>query len=181
MYPTSIFWKISLTKFIELFLLLRQEFKNLNIPVIETSSHENINVDTAFFAIAQLIDKTRGRSRITSYMESAHMRRELLDMTTENYVRLLRANVQVFFFIKSQILPNKKSDLLATQSSSPKCVFLKDSGLDRIRIHTPGGTSINLNIILINMCLKNLVSKQIDWIKQLLETIVFRNTLMRLY
>lgn len=63
--------------------------------MIETSSHENINVDTAFFAIAQLIDKTRGRSRITSYMESALMRRELLDMTTENYVRLLRANVQV--------------------------------------------------------------------------------------
>ena len=75
-------------------LVNRKEFKALNIPVIETSTHENINVDMAFFALAQLIDKTRGRSRIISYMEAAHARRELLDYTTEGYVRLLRQQVQ---------------------------------------------------------------------------------------
>eukprot|EP00095_Tigriopus_kingsejongensis_P003293 maker-scaffold355_size198070-snap-gene-0.30 protein:Tk03293 transcript:maker-scaffold355_size198070-snap-gene-0.30-mRNA-1 annotation:"rho gtpase-activating protein 190 isoform x5" len=75
-------------------LVNRKEFKTLNIPVVETSSHENINVDHAFFALAQLVDKTRGRSRIISYMEAAHVRREVLDYTTEGYVRLLRQEVR---------------------------------------------------------------------------------------
>ena len=75
-------------------LVNRKEFKGYNIPVIETSAHENINVDHAFFTLAQLIDKTRGRSRIVSYMEAAHIRRELLDMATEGYVRLLRQEVR---------------------------------------------------------------------------------------
>ena len=75
-------------------LVNRKELKSYNIPVVETSSHENINVDQAFFALAQLIDKTRGRSRIVSYMEAAHARRELLDAATEGYVRLLRQEVR---------------------------------------------------------------------------------------
>lgn len=75
-------------------LINRKEFKNANISVVETSAHENINVDQAFFALAQLIDKTRGRSRIVSFMEAAHMRRELLDMVTDGYARVLRQQVQ---------------------------------------------------------------------------------------
>ena len=35
-------------------LINRKELKHLNIPVVEASSHENVNVDAAFFAIAQL-------------------------------------------------------------------------------------------------------------------------------
>ena len=47
------------------------------------------------FSFFQLVDKSRGRSRIVSYMEAAHARRELLDITTDGYVRLLRQHVQV--------------------------------------------------------------------------------------
>jgi len=50
----------------------------LGIPVIETSAHEGVNVDAAFFTLAQLIDRTRGRSRILNYYEAAHVRREIL-------------------------------------------------------------------------------------------------------
>ena len=69
------------------------DFKHLNIPVVETSAHENVNVDSAFFTLAQMIDRTRGRSRILSYYEAAHARREQLDMATETYLRLIRAHV----------------------------------------------------------------------------------------
>lgn len=74
-------------------LVNRKEFKALNIPVIETSSHEGVNVDAAFFTVAQLIDKTRGRSRILTFYEAAHVRRELLDLATESYLRLVRTHV----------------------------------------------------------------------------------------
>ena len=60
---------------------------------METSAHENVNVDSAFFTLAQMIDRTRGRSRILSYYEAAHARREQLDMATETYLRLIRAHV----------------------------------------------------------------------------------------
>ena len=74
-------------------LVNRKDFKQLNIPVVETSSHEGVNVDAAFFAVAQLADKTRGRSRILSYYEAAHYRREQLDFAKEGYMRLVRAHV----------------------------------------------------------------------------------------
>ena len=77
-------------------LVNRKELKSFSVPVIETSAHENINVDHAFFTLAQLIDKSRGRSRIVSYMEAAHNRRELLDIATDGYARLLRQQVQDF-------------------------------------------------------------------------------------
>jgi Rho GTPase-activating protein 5 len=61
-------------------LVNRKEFKTLNIPVIETSAHEGVNVDAAFFTLAQQIDRTRGRSRVLTFYEAAHVRRELLDL-----------------------------------------------------------------------------------------------------
>ena len=69
------------------------DFKHLNIPVVETSAHENVNVDAAFYTLAQMIDRTRGRSRILSYYEAAHARREQLDLATETYLRLVRMHV----------------------------------------------------------------------------------------
>lgn len=38
-------------------LLSRKEFRNYNIPLVETSAHDNINVDQAFFQLAQMVDK----------------------------------------------------------------------------------------------------------------------------
>jgi Fe2+ transport system protein B len=75
-------------------LVNRKELKAYNIPVVETSAHQNINVDAAFFAVAQLVDKTRGRSRVYSYIEAAAARRDLLDAVTDGYAQLLRAHVQ---------------------------------------------------------------------------------------
>ena len=61
--------------------------------MVETSAHENVNVDAAFYTLAQMIDRTRGRSRILSYYEAAHARREQLDLATETYLRLVRMHV----------------------------------------------------------------------------------------
>ena len=71
------------------FIFAFQELKHLNIPVVEASSHENVNVDAAFFAVAQLVDKSRGRTRILSYYEAAMGRRQMMDEATDNYLRLV--------------------------------------------------------------------------------------------
>ena len=60
-------------------LASRKEFKG-NIPLVETSAHDNINVDTAFFTLAHLIDKNRGRIRIMPFYEAARHRKEMLDL-----------------------------------------------------------------------------------------------------
>ena len=57
--------------------------------MVEASSHENVNVDAAFFAVAQLVDKSRGRTRILSYYEAAMGRRQMMDEATDNYLRLI--------------------------------------------------------------------------------------------
>ena len=36
----------------------RKEFKG-NIPLVETSAHENINIEAAFLLLAHLMDKTK--------------------------------------------------------------------------------------------------------------------------
>ena len=74
-------------------LINRKELKHLNIPVVEASAHENVNVDAAFFAIAQLVDRSRGRTRILSYYEAAMGRRQLMDEATDNYCRLLHIHI----------------------------------------------------------------------------------------
>ena len=58
-----------------------------------------VNVDAAFFAVAQLIDKTRGRSRILSYYEAAHYRREQLDIAKETFLRWNYLSFKRFFVV----------------------------------------------------------------------------------
>lgn len=70
----------------------RKEYKG-QIMMIETSAHEAINVDLAFFILAQLVDKAKQRSKIVSYMEAARQRKELLDTSTEFVTRLIRQQV----------------------------------------------------------------------------------------
>ena len=41
-------------------LASRKEFKG-NIPLVETSAHETVNVETAFLTVAQLVERNRGR------------------------------------------------------------------------------------------------------------------------
>jgi len=73
-------------------LVNRKEFKGL-IPIVETSSHENINVDQAFFLVASMADKTRGRMRILSYGDANRHRRDLLELATAGFMRLVQGEV----------------------------------------------------------------------------------------
>lgn len=73
-------------------LASRKEFKG-NIPLVETSSHENVNVDTAFMTLAHLVDRNRGRIRIVPFYEAARHRKEILDLATDAFQRLVRTHV----------------------------------------------------------------------------------------
>ena len=76
-------------------LASRKEFKG-NIPLVETSAHENINVDSAFMTLAHLVDRNRGRIRIIPFYEAARYRKEILDLATEAYLRLVRTQITEF-------------------------------------------------------------------------------------
>ncbi|XP_069168249.1 rho GTPase-activating protein 190 isoform X22 [Procambarus clarkii] len=73
-------------------LASRKEFKG-NIPLVETSSHENVNIDCAFMTLAHLIDRNRGRIRIVPFYEAARHRKEILDVATDAFQRLVRTHV----------------------------------------------------------------------------------------
>ncbi|XP_037919567.1 rho GTPase-activating protein 190 isoform X4 [Hermetia illucens] len=70
----------------------RKEYKGA-IQLVETSSHESINIDLAFILLAQLIDKCKNRTKITTYQEAARTRKELLDNRTEAVTRLIRTQI----------------------------------------------------------------------------------------
>jgi glucocorticoid receptor DNA-binding factor 1 len=46
-------------------LVQRKEFKGC-IPIVETSSHDNVNVDQAFVLLAQMVDKSKARIKVGS-------------------------------------------------------------------------------------------------------------------
>jgi hypothetical protein len=73
-------------------IVQRKEYKG-QILMVETSSHEGINIDTAFFVLAQMIDKSKNRAKIVSYNEAARARKELLDASTECVTRLIRQQI----------------------------------------------------------------------------------------
>ncbi|KAL1455174.1 hypothetical protein WDU94_009286 [Cyamophila willieti] len=74
-------------------LVARKEYKGA-IPIVETSAHENINVDLAFIALAQLAnDRNKSRFKVVSYNEAARGRRELLELTTDAFQSLIRSQV----------------------------------------------------------------------------------------
>ncbi|XP_073999023.1 rho GTPase-activating protein 190 isoform X4 [Rhodnius prolixus] len=73
-------------------LVARKEYKGL-IPIVETSAHENINVDLAFLTLGQLVDKSKGRSKLVPYVEAARARKEHLEMTTEAFQSLITSQI----------------------------------------------------------------------------------------
>ncbi|XP_048000396.1 rho GTPase-activating protein 190 [Leguminivora glycinivorella] len=74
-------------------LVQRKEFKGC-IPIVETSSHDNVNVDQAFFLLAQMVDKCKARIKVANYAEALRIRRETLDFVTEAFTQLIRIHVQ---------------------------------------------------------------------------------------
>ncbi|XP_076636409.1 rho GTPase-activating protein 190 isoform X1 [Colletes latitarsis] len=82
-------------------LIIRKEYKS-SILIVETSAHENINIDLAFIIVAQLIDKTKTRSKVTPFAEAARARKELLDASTESLQRLIRIHITDYRALWSQ-------------------------------------------------------------------------------
>ncbi|BFZ15995.1 hypothetical protein BsWGS_19034 [Bradybaena similaris] len=73
-------------------LINRKEFKG-NVPLVETSAHENINIEAAFMLLAHLIDRTKAKTKIVPFHDARRSRHELLEVAKEAYILLLRTNV----------------------------------------------------------------------------------------
>lgn len=61
----------------------------ISIPLIETSASENVNVELAFIALAQIIDKSRVKPKIIPYADAARQQKEIVDAATEKFKQLL--------------------------------------------------------------------------------------------
>ena len=70
--------------------------KLTNVPIIECSAEENVNVDLVFLLLAQLIEKGRIRSRITPYSEAVQTHKETINNALENYQKLVEKQVSNF-------------------------------------------------------------------------------------
>lgn len=79
----------------------RKEYKG-SIVMIETSSHESINIDLGFIILAQLCEKTKSRAKIVTYQEAARQRKELLEQSTECVSRLIRSQIIDYHTLWSQ-------------------------------------------------------------------------------
>jgi len=80
-------------------LVGRKELRGAGpITIVETSAHENVNVELAFMMLAHLIERGgtsagKNRPRVVTYAEAAKARREVIDVATEAYQGLVRAQV----------------------------------------------------------------------------------------
>ncbi|KAH9366938.1 hypothetical protein HPB48_015060 [Haemaphysalis longicornis] len=69
------------------------------VPLVETSAHENVNVELAFLLVAQLVDRGGkggrwpGAARVPSFLEASRARREALDQATDAFQALVRSQV----------------------------------------------------------------------------------------
>lgn len=73
-------------------LIQRNEYKN-NIPLVESSAHDCVNIDICFMLLAQMIEKSKVRSKIPSYNEAAMTRKEIMDAASDAFMRLIRIHV----------------------------------------------------------------------------------------
>lgn len=70
--------------------------KLTNVPIIECSAQENVNVDLVFSLLAQLIEKGRIRSRITPYSESKQIQKEKITDALGQYQKLVEEQINNF-------------------------------------------------------------------------------------
>ena len=70
--------------------------KKLSVPIIETSSHENVNVELTFSVLAQLIERGKVRSKIPPFSEAQKIRRETIDKAVLAYQSLINRTVTDF-------------------------------------------------------------------------------------
>lgn len=77
-------------------LVQKKELKEKGtISVVETSAHENVNVDSAFFAVAHAVDKASSRlkNKISGYADAAKSVREHKENIRRSFMSLLRSHV----------------------------------------------------------------------------------------
>lgn len=97
--------------------------KLTNVPIIECSAQENVNIDLVFLLLAQLIEKGRIRSRITPYSEAVQSHREKINNALDSYQKLVEKQVNNF----QSIWKNTKK-VFETQ---PEYLAVRDlSGID---------------------------------------------------
>lgn len=82
-------------------IVQRKDYKN-TVLLVETSSHEAINIDVAFLLLAQIIDKAKVRTKLLTYNEASRSRKELLDSSTEAVSRLIRSQITDYHTTWSQ-------------------------------------------------------------------------------
>nr|CAI5846227.1 unnamed protein product [Callosobruchus analis] len=73
-------------------LIQRNEYKN-SIAMVESSAHDNVNIDICFMVLAQMVEKTKVRSKVPSYAEAAFAKKEIMDAASEAFMRLIRIHV----------------------------------------------------------------------------------------
>ena len=73
----------------------RKEFRG-NIPLIETSAHDNVNVELAYLYLANMIEKGRIRVKNLNFVDAARARQELVDVATEAFKNLIRNQVKIY-------------------------------------------------------------------------------------
>ncbi|OCT66096.1 rho GTPase-activating protein 35-like isoform X2 [Xenopus laevis] len=56
-----------------------------NLQIVETSARSNVNVDLAFTTLVQLIDKSRGKSKIIPYFEALKQQSQLIAAAKDKY------------------------------------------------------------------------------------------------
>ncbi|XP_032821017.1 rho GTPase-activating protein 5-like [Petromyzon marinus] len=59
--------------------------KKVNLPVVETSANDNVNVSAAFLTLAQMIDKLKGKPKLVQFVEAAKQVKEHHQSAIKNY------------------------------------------------------------------------------------------------
>ncbi|KAM8920963.1 rho GTPase-activating protein 5 [Pelodytes ibericus] len=65
-----------------------------NLQVVETSARNNINVETCFTALVQMLDKTRSKPKVIPYLDAFKTHRQLVASATDKYEKLIVQTVR---------------------------------------------------------------------------------------
>ncbi|XP_014444803.2 LOW QUALITY PROTEIN: rho GTPase-activating protein 5 [Tupaia chinensis] len=61
-----------------------------NLLVVETSARFNVNIETCFTALIQMLDKTRGKPKIIPYLDAYKTQRQLVVTATDKFEKLVQ-------------------------------------------------------------------------------------------
>ncbi|KAE8587571.1 hypothetical protein XENTR_v10022019 [Xenopus tropicalis] len=65
-----------------------------NLLVVETSARNNINVETCFAALIQMLDKTRSKPKIIPYLEAFKIHRQIVISASDKFDKLIVQTVR---------------------------------------------------------------------------------------